>query len=72
MTVKELREKLEGVSDDLELVVVGYFGEGIRVDTYGWRVGRRQVVNSHWSCTDDLEEQGVFEIPFTDLGEAPD
>ena len=71
MTVKELRKKLEGVSDDLELVVVGYFGEGIRVDTYGWRVGRRRVIPYYWHDYELHEEQDVFEIPFTDRGESP-
>lgn len=76
MTIGELRDKIEALPDDMEVVVIGHFGEAIRKSPYTFRVVDRQPLPIHdtWEdyngTTDEYVE--VFEIANTDLGEEPD
>lgn len=75
MTVGDLKKKLEDVDDDLEIVAMGYFGEGIRYDTYGWDVRSGVgVCNYNWEWREAVSgpKQKVFVIPSVDIGEIPD
>ena len=65
MTVGDLKKKLEGVDDSLELVVLGHFGEGVPVESWGWTKMRNVNVEGGEPYSD------VFEVPFTSIGEEP-
>lgn len=74
MTVKELREKLEDLDDDMEVVAMGHFGEAIRLDSYGFRVrsGPNRLVISGWQRRGESTKDDVFAIPVADIGPEPD
>jgi hypothetical protein len=73
MTVKELRDKLEGVPDDTPIVVRGHFGESITVEAFCWglRKGPNRLVEHGWQ-RDGKEIGAVFVIPHVDIGPEPD
>ena len=73
MTVGELREKLKGVADDVEVVGMGHFGEGVRVSSCccGVHENVHVGVAGGWR-TDGPASKIVFEIPVADIGEDPD
>ena len=72
LTVGELKRKLENLPDGMKVVVIGHFGEGIRVmDSICEPQGSCQVVDSHWDSHDDKELEDVFVIPHTEIGDDP-
>jgi hypothetical protein len=74
VTVDDLREKLEGIDGSLEIVVKGHFGEGLRVNSWDWRVNSLSVGDSYWDWREicDSEPEDAFVIPYTSIGDAPD
>ena len=74
MTVKELRDNLEGVPDDTPIVVRGHFGESITVEPFCWglRKGPNRLVNNWWDRRNEGKIGDVFEIPHVDIGPEPD
>lgn len=72
LTVGELRKKLENLPDDMKVVVIGHFGEGIRVRDFGCKLRDScQVVDSYWEDYGGKELEDVFEIPHTEIGDEP-
>jgi len=74
MTVRELREKLEGLDDGMEVVAVGYFGEAIRLHAGDFRVskGPNQLVEYGWQRNAPMIPDDVFVVPVADVGPEPD
>ena len=73
MLVKDLKKALENVPDDLEVVALGHFGEGVRAgEPYDYRVCENvKVVNYGWSDHGKTHKQ-VFVIPTADIGPVPE
>jgi hypothetical protein len=72
MNVRELRYKLAHLDEDMEVVVVGHFGEAIRVDASEFRIepGPNRLVDGGWDDGGD-ETGDVFCIPDVDIGPDP-
>jgi hypothetical protein len=71
MTVGELRKVIIDLPDDMEIVVCGHFGEGIRMISQP-HVTEAKVVNAHWEFRTPGSLQQVLAFPYIDIGEEPD
>ena len=73
MTIGEIREKIEGLADDMEVVAIGYFGEAVHLSDYGFRVrsGPNRLVESGWDFGGEMVGD-VFTIPVANVGPVPD
>lgn len=69
MTVNDLRKKLEGVADEMVVVVVNAFGYGEIVSDYGIGVETRQVCDPDrpWDLDSLAGPKNVFVLPETFL-----
>lgn len=65
MNVGDLRKKLEGVADEMVVVVVNDFGHGEIVSAYGIGVETRQVCDPDkpWDFNRNTAEKNVFVLP---------
>ncbi len=73
MTVKELREKLEDLDDDMEVVAMGHFGESVRLESNGFCIhkGPNRLVEYGWEQGGKSTPDDVFAIPRADIGPEP-
>ncbi len=73
MTIKELRKKIEGLDDGVEVVAMGHFGEAIRLSDFGFCVnkGPNRLVDYGWQDGGKNTEDEVFTIPVADIGPEP-
>lgn len=73
MKVIDLRKALEGVPDNLEVVVIGHFGEGIRINPSGIRIRKKvNVVDAWWDWKNNKNIETVLALPGVDIGPEPD